>query len=510
MMMAATSESAAADKLYSMASAENEEEQERYRSMLQAYLDGQAGIIAGGLSDGRPCPVCGSVSHPHPAVLMQDTPDEQSIKLEKKKAGDALEKAGKSAQKAGALRQKLVTLTESFCSMAADAGIEEKDPADAKEAVNREYAAAKEAFEINESRLRKLEADKKRAAELDAEIEKIQADSEKLTTEKNDIDMKTAQLDERIQNLRERNTEISSKLRYSSEEQAVSEIRKKEQECSRLKKEFTEAKDKAAELDNAMAACMAGIDKLKKSAGAFSQEKYEETEGRIAELNAALKKAEEVNTEASGRLASNNEVLISFSEKYKDIGAVRAEYSATKELADTVNGMVNNTDRIRLETYVQMAYFDRILKKANIRLMSMTEGRYELKRAEGSRDMRVKSGLELNAVDHYDVGMENERSVRSLSGGEIFMASLSLALGMSDEVQASAGGMTLDTMFVDEGFGSLDGETLDRAVSTLIGLTAGDMVIGIISHVSELDERFDRQIEVSRAAGGSKAQIVIK
>lgn len=509
-MMAATSESAEADKLYSTASAENEEEQDRYRSMLQAYLDGQAGIIAGSLSDGRPCPVCGSVSHPHPAVLMQDTPDEQSIRLEKKKAGDALEKAGKCAQKAGALRQKLVTLTESFCSMAEDAGIEEKDPADAGEAVDREYAAAKDAFEINESRLRELEADKKRAAELDAEIEKIHADSERLTAEKNDMGMKKAQLDERIQNLREKHTEISSKLRYGSEEQAASEIRIKEQECEKLKNELSEARDRAAELDKAMAACTAGIDKLKKSAEAFSQEKYEETDGRIRELNEALRKAEEVNTEASGRLSSNNEVLISFSEKYKDIGAVSEEYTATKELADTVNGMVNNTDRIRLETYVQMAYFDRILKKANIRLMSMTEGRYELKRAEGSRDMRVKSGLELNAVDHYDVGMENERSVRSLSGGEIFMASLSLALGMSDEVQASVGGMTLDTMFVDEGFGSLDGETLDRAVSTLIDLTAGNMVIGIISHVSELDERFDRQIEVSRTAGGSKAQIVLK
>ena len=158
-----------------------------------------------------------------------------------------------------------------------------------------------------------------------------------------------------------------------------------------------------------------------------------------------------------------------------------------------------------LETYVQMTYFDRIIARANTRFMVMSGGQYELKRRIEAENNRSQSGLELDVIDHYN---GTERSVNSLSGGETFKASLSLALGLSDEIQSSAGGIRLDTMFVDEGFGSLDEESLQQAMRALSSLTEGNRLVGIISHVAELKEKIDKQIFVTKdRSGGSRAEI---
>ena len=159
-----------------------------------------------------------------------------------------------------------------------------------------------------------------------------------------------------------------------------------------------------------------------------------------------------------------------------------------------------------LETYIQMTYFDRIIARANTRFMVMSGGQYELVRRGAAANNRSQNGLELDVIDHYNGSM---RSVRTLSGGESFQASLSLALGLSDEIQSSAGGIRLDTMFVDEGFGSLVEEALRQAIRVLSGLTEGNRLVGIISHVADLKERIDKQIVVTKdKSGGSKAEIL--
>ena len=160
-----------------------------------------------------------------------------------------------------------------------------------------------------------------------------------------------------------------------------------------------------------------------------------------------------------------------------------------------------------LETYIQMTYFDRIIARANTRFMVMSGGQYELKRRKEAENNRSQSGLDLDVIDHYN---GTERSVKTLSGGESFKASLSLALGLSDEIQASAGGVKLDTMFVDEGFGSLDEESLDQAMKALSSLADGNRLVGIISHVADLKNRIDKQIVVTKQrSGGSRAEIVL-
>ena len=160
-----------------------------------------------------------------------------------------------------------------------------------------------------------------------------------------------------------------------------------------------------------------------------------------------------------------------------------------------------------LETYIQMNYFDRIIARANSRLMIMTDGQYDLVRRKEALTKQGQSGLDLDVIDHYN---GSQRSVKSLSGGESFKASLALALGLADEIQSSAGGIKLDTMFVDEGFGSLDEDSLSQAMKALTSLADNNRLVGIISHVGELKQKIDKQIVVTKdKSGGSKAEIVV-
>lgn len=195
-----------------------------------------------------------------------------------------------------------------------------------------------------------------------------------------------------------------------------------------------------------------------------------------------------MNQNCLDRIRENSRALEEAQKRFQEINA----------LSLTASGNVGNGKaKIELETFVQMSLFDRILRRANQRLEIMSGGQYDLKRSDaGAAGSRSQSGLDLDVIDHYNGSV---RSVRSLSGGESFLASLSLAIGLSDEVQAHAGGIRLDTMFIDEGFGSLDQDTLDQAMNAMQGLTeGGERLIGIISHVTELQNRIGRQIIVRK------------
>ena len=190
-----------------------------------------------------------------------------------------------------------------------------------------------------------------------------------------------------------------------------------------------------------------------------------------------------------------------------ELTKLESRYQWVKALSDTANGRLTGKEKIMLETYVQTTYFDRIIARANRRFLAMSGNQYELKRRKTAESNQAQSGLELDILDHYN---GTERSVRTLSGGESFKASLSLALGLSDEIQSSAGGIRLDTMFVDEGFGSLDEESLRQAITTLMSLSENNRLVGIISHVAELKEKIEKQIVVTKEkTGGSKVEIVV-
>ena len=206
-----------------------------------------------------------------------------------------------------------------------------------------------------------------------------------------------------------------------------------------------------------------------------------------------------VREEARLRLDNTSRIMKELRKSAEALVKIEKEYAALKGLSDTASG------KLDFETYAQMAYFARVLRAANLRLKLMSQNRYTLLRKEESGDRRFKTGLELEVLDVYT---GKARSANSLSGGESFMASLSLALGLSDVVQQSAGGIHLDAMFIDEGFGSLDAEVLELAISTLSEMAGTNRIVGIISHVAELRERIEKQIRVEKTPDGSRISIV--
>ena len=205
-------------------------------------------------------------------------------------------------------------------------------------------------------------------------------------------------------------------------------------------------------------------------------------------------------------MRNDEEALKTAKKLLTDLAEAREKQRWLSELDQVFNGKLTSEGRLKLETYVQAIYFDQVLGLANRRLYVMTGGQYELARQTEAGDKRSGYALNLDVIDHY--GDVSRRSVRTLSGGESFLASLALALGLSDLIQEQAGGIQLDTLFVDEGFGSLDSESLEKALQTLEELGEEHRLVGIISHVEELEQRIDKQIDVRKLpSGGSVATL---
>lgn len=215
-----------------------------------------------------------------------------------------------------------------------------------------------------------------------------------------------------------------------------------------------------------------------------------------------LEKAQLVKEQQSlfARVQSNQKVIKEAEGVHGKIKVKEEKYKLVGELAKVMKG--DNPHRISFERYVLAAYFDDIIEASNVRFSKMTGGRFELLRKTGKGDARSHQGLELEVMDNYT---GKARSIDTLSGGESFKASLAMALGLADVVQSHAGGIQLDTMFVDEGFGTLDPESLESAINCLIGLQSNGRLVGIISHVPELKERIDARLEVKRITRGSRA-----
>lgn len=278
----------------------------------------------------------------------------------------------------------------------------------------------------------------------------------------------------------------TTKIAFCKEQQKILEEAKKAAE-----KSYNEYYTKVTELQAAVTAFENQLHMI----GDFKEEEV------LLKKQERERKKEEISTQRDEIFAAfhkNQEIYNSVHDKQEIITLVEQKYIWMKCLSDTANGTLSGKRKIELETYIQMAYFDRILRRANLRLLTMSSGQYELKREEDTDSIKGKVGLELNVIDHYN---GTERSVRTLSGGETFQASLSLALGLSDEIQSYTGGIQLDSMFVDEGFGSLDEESLSQAMKALVGLTKGNRLVGIISHVSELKEQIERKIIVTKNRG---------
>ena len=471
--------------------------------MQRAFLDAQAGILAGSLQAGIPCPVCSSVEHPRPAVLSEHAPTEEQVKCAKTAYDDAQAAASaasetaaaqkaKVEEKADALRRALETLLPGLSEEQAE-------------------SAEQEQLQIAETQIGELNAqietakqNIRRKENLDKQIPKTEDALRAAQDTRNKADKQIGMLQTQQHALAARIAELRQVLTCKDKASAEQEIGVLETRADALEQALTDAQTKEKSSLNTLTATRAAIRQLR-------EQLKTDADADLDKLSAKLhiqrgQKLDEQRQSVHTRLAVNGRAHDKIIKQRDALDALEQKFTWMDVLARTAAGTLSGKAKIDLETYVQTTYFDHILSRANLRLQKMSGGQYDLKRRRNADNKQRRSGLDLDIVDHINA---TERSVNMFSGGEAFLASLALALGLSDEVQMSTG-IHLDTLFVDEGFGSLDSSALDKAHQTLAGLTEGNRLVGIISHVSELKERIDRQIVVSKGPDGSShAELIV-
>lgn len=490
---------------YLVCKGESSRLKQAYDLKSKAFLDEQAGVIAAGLAEGIPCPVCGSLKHPCLATVSESAPTEADVKKAKIAYETAQKKTEEASNKASAQRG-VVSAAEKQVCRESSLLLRDMERADIRTAAAMHIAALQEQIEAVEVQVTAAEKRAARKAELDrlipekeqayAEVEKSRSAAKEQSAA---LTAAAGELSAQIAALREKHT-FPDKAAVLEEKDGLA----KKQEA--LKAALTDAEEKHSACKEQLAGIRAAMEQLRKQLegapetdmGALTTQKTE-LANRKAEIAAALQ-------DIHARITANDSAVKNISARKQEMEVLEARHAWMKALSDTANGSLSGKDKIMLETYIQTTYFDRILERANLRLRKMSGGQYDLERRKTASDQRSQSGLELDIIDHINT---TRRSVNTLSGGEAFLASLALALGLSDEVQMSTG-IRLDTLFVDEGFGSLDSEALSKAYQTLAGLTEGNRLVGIISHVAELKEKIDRQIVVKKdRVGGSRAMIVV-
>ena len=458
------------------------------------FYSAQAGIIAEGLEDGQPCPVCGSTHHPVKAQKAEDVPSEEELKRLEKAAQDSRKKANEQSNKCSGL---IVTISN-----------EEKRLQEQGRSIDEaELATLPTRIVTLENLLKELSAKITRIKAIPSLLAELDSERQVLEKEKNQIVNDEAKATEIIVTAKTQIAELLKRCQYADENTARKTIADLRKQASDLQTAINTAKDQLQKVINNIASVQATIKTLKDNLKIIStlNKEDESTKKQVAET--ALNALTPLIDTIVGRNNNNNNALQQLQDKSTQLEQIEKRYQWLKALSDTVQGQLSGKEKIQLETYILAAYFERIIRKANLRLLKMTNNQYELRRKLDAANNRQQTGLDLDIIDHHN---GKTRTVKSLSGGESFMASLSLALGMSDEIQSSCGGIHLDTMFVDEGFGSLDEESRILARNTLQKLSQeGNRLIGVISHVPEL-KAIERQIQVHKDHNGvSTAEVVL-
>ena len=509
-------------KKYQAAYEKAQQQSEYYQQIFHSFLDAQAGILAQELKENEPCPVCGSLSHPHPRIISkgrtvtQEILDNEKIKLDKleKISADQSLEAGKLKERSNASWKQIVSgaeeLLEEFQEFRKETKNGNGQAGDFRTVwkqmilmINREKEQCKNLLTESDRKIREAEENTKRKQKVEKLLEKLEKEKDILQEKKNSCDREQTGLTTKASENEKQQKNAAEEIRQvhseAGKEVLEKEIREKQQEYIDLKENSRKMKETFERFQAEKARITSTIKTLDEQQKEIGEIREDEIREQYTESTTQKTELAEKRKELFSIQSGNLEIFRKVQKRKEEMTKAEAEYVWMKNLSDTANGNLNGKAKIELETYIQMAYFDRILRRANVRLMTMSSGQYELKRQEQSENRKEKAGLDLNVIDHYN---GTERSVKTLSGGESFQASLSLALGLSDEIQASAGGIRLDSMFVDEGFGSLDEEALSQAVKALSSLADGHRMVGIISHVAELKDRIENKIIVTKQCSG--------
>ena len=444
---------AAAQKQYKKAAEDMGKKLAYANELERAFLDGQAGVLAAGLKQGEPCPVCGSTEHPKPASSHKEIPGQEGVEQAREEGENA--------------RKEATALSEQVKEIAGRRKTLEEKGKDSEEKLLKVW---QENMELPFEEKKAGKVIKERISQVDKELKKAETQKEKLQKleeslpkleealkEKGSLFQKlkeqAAKEEEKVLSLWGQIEGMREKLGFAGKKEAEAHVRELEKNLAAMAKAYENAKKETAETEKALLNAEASIKTLEKSIKKSRKEMGEEDgEALFAQQERLTEEKKRINAEkqeAERMWNADDSVRKSVASQLDRLEETGAKWQMVKALHNTASGSIAGKDKIMLETYVQMAYFDRIIDRANVHLMKMTDGRFDLIRSKEAGNQKSQSGLELNVVDHYYMTRDGgSRSVKSLSGGESFLAALSLALGMSEEVSANAGGIETDALFV--------------------------------------------------------------
>ena len=471
-------------------------------ALERAFLDAQAGILAAALQPGTPCPVCGSLEHPVPAQLSENTPTERM----RKKAREAADAAGKTqeeaSRRAASKGADLKAAEELLAVKCQEIGLQTETAAEDAGRQGKELTARIGTLNRDiETEERKMNRKLELKDQIPAREQRLAA----MTQQEQAQRIKLAGLKAEVTQLQNQLEAYETKLTWPDRESVCAEIARLVNSRNDILCSIQNAEDECQKSRQIFSSLEGQILSLQEQNSDIQLSDKAQLLENQQLLSVKSQKLQQRYTFFHTRMDANACALDGIQKQGRELEQMEKKLSWVQALSDTANGALSGKEKVRLETFVQMRFFERIIARANVRLLVMTDMQYELKRRAEAESNRSQSGLDLDVIDHHNGTV---RSVRTLSGGECFKASLALALGLSDEIQSSAGGVRLDTMFVDEGFGSLDEESLQQAIRALSDLSESNRLVGIISHVGELKDRIDRQILVTKdRTGGSHVEI---
>lgn len=483
------------------------DKQASYNQTLDMFEASQSYLIAQNLKEGQACPVCGSTSHPKLAEKTHETVDKDCLD----KAANDLEEARKIREAAfeklsfleGQFKEGVKTLLAS--KLLKDSKID--DFKDSGDVISQIYQRAEEEEKLISGDLKQLEY--KEAKNKEASKKK-KDQAELLETARSELEAILPQItdaEKTLSSLQSKIETLSQKLEYDSKDKAQEAFNKIDLEIKEYERSLTDLEDKREKLSSSLSSWKGQLTSDQDKLSKYKPIDVEETRQREANLSQEIEEIDSSLKENSGALALNRSALEKIKRLLKKKEDIDQRFGPLKDLSDTMNGSLKGQVKLSLETYIQRMYFKRVVERANERLVKLSDEKFELVLKDTPDSKRGQTGLDLNVNDSYT---GQERSLASLSGGEGFQVALSLALGLSDQVQASMGGVDIDVLFIDEGFGSLSGDHLHYAMSMLNQLAAGNVLVGIISHVEEVKSSIDKQILVSNREGlGSTAKIVV-
>ena len=531
-----------------------------------AYYREQAGLLAKSLIDDEACPVCGSTHHPKKAECSKEAPTEAMLNEAKSTLEKATKELNEQSILVSNQRTKLTLMWDNFFMVAEELLETSVDKAQGKERIGEELSRSEEVFLRKNEEYRMLKSKIERRDWCNQRISSIVVSLDEISKAIQVLHQEKLAVATTLGQMVGNKEQILKNRKFATKEECEQTLKQREEESNQIRKCLEQLERELRDLRSKWSALKAVIEenesKLAKLQRAleedekvyhqklqdtsfpseesylsclWSEEKIEQTNRiteeygkEVAKQQLLLEKliqeckdrketditllrekrsdiltkksvCERQKEEVNRRVCNNEQIYQDATKQLNAKGELQRKYLSVNELSKTANGELTGKVKIAFEQYVQAFYFDTVIEEANKRLRKMTFSQYTLHRAD-SINLRSQGGLEIFVMDHYT---GKQRSVKSLSGGESFKAALALALGLSDVIQSYAGGIELDSMFIDEGFGSLDSESLEQAIETLVSLTSGNRLVGIISHVTELKERIDKKILIAKTMEGS-------